>query len=131
MPLLAAGGAPPAGWRDRLLIEHLGEKNQWMTVCGYVDGVDCPPQPGDVPYLIDGPQNTWASLRVINGSHDLSYTEYRPIGALPAPAATNFTEHYDLAADAWQRDNLAGGFVNPALSAELWAVATCALDACP
>ncbi len=139
VPLLAAaaaggGGAAPAGWRDRLLIEHLGEKNQWMTVCGWVFGADCPPQPGDAPYLIDGPQNTWASLRVINATHDWQFTEFRPVGALPSRAATNWTEFYDVGGDPWQRDNLAPSADPRTLAAlrdELWSIATCAGETCP
>ena len=69
VPLLAAGGAPPAGWRNGVLIEHLGEQNQWMSICGWVFNASCTPKPRpakDPFYLIDGPQNTYALWRVVN-----------------------------------------------------------------
>ena len=69
VPLLASGGAPPAGWRNGVLIEHLGEANQWMAICGWVFNASCTPKPRpakDPYYLIDGPQNTWAQWRVVN-----------------------------------------------------------------
>ena len=75
VPLLGAAGAPPAGWRNGLLIEHLGETNQWMSICGWVFNASCQPKPGpakDPFFLIDGPQNTWAQWRVVNATHDFS-----------------------------------------------------------
>lgn len=62
VPLLQAsnGGRWPDGIRGGgLLVEHLGENNQWMTVCDYVfNATPCPPHPAarDAAYLIDGPQ---------------------------------------------------------------------------
>jgi N-acetylglucosamine-6-sulfatase len=145
VPLLAAPGPPPAGWRAGVLIEHLGEVSQWMRVCGTVwnasDACAAPPA-ADPPYLIDGPQNTWASWRVVNASADLSYTEFRPQGQPPVPAATNWTEAYDLAASGdgagWNVGNAAlpgpgqlPAGVLAALRDALWAVADCAGEACP
>ncbi len=134
VPLLGAQGAPAVPWRNGVLVEHLGEKNQWMSVCSVIFNASCspPPAPGDDPfYLIDGPQNTWAQWRVVNATHDFAYTERRAAGRPPAARWTNFSELYDLAADAWEGSNLANGAVQPLHSAELWAYATCALDTCP
>ena len=135
---LFAGGAPPASWRKVALIEHLGEANQWMTICATVfNASGCPASGGeDVSYLIDGPQNTWAMLRVANATMDLSYAEFRPIGTPPSAgaSATNWTEAYDLSADFWQLDNVAETMPaaqRAALSAQLWSYANCATTSCP
>jgi hypothetical protein len=133
VPLLGAAGAPPVGWRSGVLVEHLGEKNQWMAICGWVFNASCPPpQPQEDPYyLIDGPQNTWAQWRVVNATHDFAYTEFRGTERPPAARWTNWTELYSTGVDAWEGSNVAQGVVQPAYSAELWKVATCALDTCP
>jgi N-acetylglucosamine-6-sulfatase len=134
VPILSAPGAPPAGWRNGLLIEHLGEANQWMSICGWVFNASCTPEPKpakDPFYLIDGPQNTWSMYRVVNSTHNFAYTEYRPRGTVPSPNFTNFTELYDLAADFWQTENLAPSTPTAAYAAELWAVASCTLSECP
>ena len=91
VPLLGAAGVPPQGWRNGLLIEHLGEKNQWMGICGWVfNASECPAKPAKDPmYLIDGPQNTWAQWRVVNATHDFSYTEFRDVTQPPSREATN------------------------------------------
>ena len=135
-PLLGAAGKPPAGWRTEALVEILGLGVQWMDQCGWTWNLSgCPAPAGEDPFvLIDGPFNTWAMLRVINETHDLSYAEFRPMSAPPNKSATNFTELYDNAADPWQLENIASALppaVRADLSARLWAVATCALDACP
>jgi len=135
-PLLRAGGAPPAGWRSEALVEILGLGNQWMSICGWVwNASGCPAPAGKDPsIIIDGPFNTWAMLRVVNSTHDLSYAEYRPMSEPPRANATNYTEYYNNAADKWQLTNLAPTLppaVRADLSARLWAVATCALDECP
>ena len=133
VPLLRAAGAAPAGWRSGVLVEHINEKNQWMSICGWVFNASCPPPAGEADplFLIDGPQNTWAEWRVVNATHDFSYVEFRDVSRLPAKRWTNWTELYDTARDPWQGVNLAAGAVQPAYSAELWQVATCALDTCP
>ena len=93
VPLLRSSGPPPAGWRNGLLVEHLGENNQWMSICGWVfnaSGCEPPPRPGKDPsFLIDGPQNTWAQWRVVNATHDFSYTEFRDAAQPPSASATN------------------------------------------
>ena len=134
VPLLSAAGPPPHTWRHGVLVEHLSEKNQWMAICGWVWNASCTPPPGpaeDPYYLIDGPQNTWAQWRVVNSTHDFSYTEFRDIAHAPAPRFTNWTELYALSNDSWQGSNVAQGVVQAAYSQELWQVATCALDTCP
>lgn len=132
VPLLGTAGAPPAGWRNGLLIEHLGENNQWMDICGWVfNASNCPAPKRDPLYLIDGPQNTWASWRVANATHNFSYTEFRPIRTEPSPGNTNWTELYDLSNDPWQETNLAPTTDTAAYAAELWAVADCAVGDCP
>ncbi len=134
VPLLNSAGAAPAGWRNGLLIEHLGEANQWMGICRWVFNASCKPNPGpetDPLYLIDGPQNTWSMYRVVNATHDFAYTEYRPWHSVPAPNNTNFTELYDLNSDPWQGTNLAPTTPTTAYAQELWAVASCTIDECP
>jgi len=145
VPVLAGGGGlPPAGWRTSVLVEHLGEKTQWFRVCGTVwDAPGCPapnasapPLPQDAPYLIDGPQNTWAMLRgaVTGGAEDAAYVEFRAVTAPVSRSATNWTELYDCAADPWQADNLAPQLGPAQLRAyrdALWAVANCSQDSCP
>jgi len=140
VPLLGAAGPPPAGWRSGVLVEHLGELNQWMNVCGTIFNATgaCADPARDPFYLIDGPQNTWAQWRVANATHDLSYIDFRPQGQPPVRAATNWTEAYNLSDSAWNEAN--GALPGPrqlppatlaALADELWAVAACALDSCP
>ena len=134
VPLLQGGDAgAPAGWRaGGLLVEHLGEVNQWMQVCGTIWNASCPGVAADPFYLIDGPQNTWSMLRVVNATHDLSYVEFRPQQAPLARASSNWTEAYDLAADPFQSTNVAASLPGRAdLADRLWEVADCAGDACP
>lgn len=134
VPILSSPGAPPAGWRNGLLIEHLGEANQWMAICGWVFNASCTPEPKpaeDPYYIIDGPQNTWSMWRVVNATHNFAYTEYRPRGTVPAPNNTNFTELYDLSADFWEAANLAPSKPTAAYAEELWRVASCSFDECP
>ena len=136
VPLL--GGAAPPSWRaGGLLVEHEGEVNQWMDICDYVfnaSGCTSTPPPVDPYYLIDGPQNTWSQLRILNSTHDWMYMEGRPVDSPLAPASTNWTELYDLAADPYQGVNLAATAppsLLASLHAQLWAVATCEVDSCP
>lgn len=159
VPLLhSGGGAAPSGWRSGVLVEHLGELNQWMNVwcvvvarfCGARCGqhalspldfsfsgtiynvAGCPLAPATDPfYLIDGPQNTWSAWRVVNETHDFLLAEFRPQGTDPTHKNSNHTEFYDLVADPWQSTNAAGTADIAAARAELWAVADCALDTCP
>ena len=134
VPLLQGGDAgTPAGWRaGGLLVEHLGELNQWMQVCGTIWNASCPGVDADPFYLIDGPQNTWSMLRIVNATDDLSYVEFRPQQAPLARASSNWTEAYDLIADPWQSTNVASTLPGRAdLADRLWAVATCAGDSCP
>ena len=96
VPLLRAGDAgAPAGWRaDGLLVEHLGEVNQWMQVCGTIWNASCPGVAADPFYLIDGPQNTWSMLRVVNATHDVAYVEFRPQQAPLQRSSSNWTVRY-------------------------------------
>ena len=132
VPLLGGDGRAPPGWRaGGLLIEHEGELNQWMQVCGTIWNASCPGVAQDPFYLIDGPQNTWASLRILNATHDLSYTEFRPQAAPLARASTNHSELYDLRADPYQMTNIANSTQLDALRDALWAVADCEGSTCP
>lgn len=131
VPLLTGSGSPPSGWRNGLLIEHLGEVNQWMDVCDTIWNASCPGVEEDPFYLIDGPQNTWATWRVKNATHDFTYTEFRPQGSDPVQANTNWTELYDILTDPFQKRNLAASVNLEPYRNELWAVANCALDNCP
>jgi N-acetylglucosamine-6-sulfatase len=137
VPLLGPGGdaGAPAGWREGgLLVEHLGEVNQWMQTCGTIYGASCPGVAEDPYYLIDGPQNTWAMLRIVNATSDLSYVEFRPQDQPPVRSATNWTEAYNNAVDPWQTTNVASTLAPAAradLADRLWAIAACSGDACP
>ena len=128
VPLL--GGAKPAGWREEVLIEMMGVGNQWMDVCDYVFNATPCPSKADAPSLIDGPQNTYAMLRIVNASADLSYAEYRPADRLQVRGATNFTEAYDNRADPFQLRPLPPA-ARGGLSDRLWSFAECALGECP
>ncbi len=59
-PSLLLAGSWPGGVRSSgLLVEHLGETNQWMSICGWIfNATPCPARPAgkDPAYLIDGPQ---------------------------------------------------------------------------
>lgn len=140
VPLLSPGnqGRWPGGVRDGgILIEHLGEVNQWMAICGWVfNATPCPPHPAtkDPFYLIDGPQNTWSLLRIANETANLAYIEFRPQGSPIARSSTNWTELYDLTADPWQAQNLALNMTPSQLaplSAALWSFANCSGTECP
>jgi N-acetylglucosamine-6-sulfatase len=85
-PLLRSGGGG-AAWRDRLLFEYWG--------LGYTERGPChngtTPCPG-VESLEDAPSNSWSGLRIMNGTHDLVYAEFRPDSTTPLLRAnTNFT----------------------------------------
>jgi N-acetylglucosamine-6-sulfatase len=124
------GSAVPTGWREGTLVEFVGYPNQWMEACNVVFGIANCPSKADVPYLIDGPQNTYSMLRIINATHDLTYAEFRPEGSPIALASTNWTELYDNKQDPWQSTNIAARTSTQALQAQLWAVATCSADSC-
>ena len=103
-PLLAsAGGAPPAGWRERVLVEFVGWQNdEWLSPCQFaltqphfVNCTGAHPPAG----LINSASNRYTSIRVKNATHDALYSEFRPPRALALPANTNWTELYDLRAD--------------------------------
>lgn len=128
VPLL--GGGRPADWREEVLIEMMGVGNQWMGICGWVYNATPCPSKDDSYSLIDGPQNTYAMLRVVNASADISYAEYRPADRLQQPASTNFTEAYDNLADPWQLRPLPPS-ARGGLSERLWTYAECALEQCP
>ena len=142
LPLLAsAGGAPPAGWRDRVLVEFVGWANdEWLSPCHFAltqpNAVDCSNATAPPAGLINSASNRYASLRVKNATHDAMYGEWRPPGALATRAETNWTELYDLSADPGQVTNRAvkgraGAAELTRWSDELWAVAACEGAACP
>lgn len=95
------------------------------------NATDCPAPKRDTSYLIDGPQNTWTMLRIVNETHDVAYTEYRQRGSPITRASTNFTELYMLDSDPWQGVNVAESTDTTLFSAALWEIATCADDSCP
>jgi N-acetylglucosamine-6-sulfatase len=140
-PLLAAPGPPPPGWRDRVLIQFVGwvTPYEWLPPCAWgLTPEPCGPGPDPPAGLVNAANNVYTSLRIVNSSHDVLYAEYRPPGAPLAAAATNWTELYDVRTDPWFLANAAvpGSGTTPpatlaALSAELWAVATCAGATCP
>jgi len=129
-----AGGPPPPGWRDAMLVEY----GSWGT--GYIvrgpcsDGCGVCPD-GAMNQLLDAPSNTWSAIRVRNASMNALYAEYRPGPDAPvAPSSSNFTEYYDLAADPYQLVNLAPKLppaTRAALSAQLFRYASCVGAECP
>jgi N-acetylglucosamine-6-sulfatase len=129
------GGAPPA--RDRTVIEY----GRWGTGyiprgpcavgCGMCEGKD-----RDMMMLVDAPSDVYSGLRIINATHNIAYAEFTTGPKAEAgPAATNWTECYDLNADPWQLTNIAllpgNGELVAQLSRELWAVAACKGSECP
>ena len=136
VPLLAAaagaqGGAPPSGWRERMLIEFVG----WVTPFEWLSPKQFGLTPSEDAGLINGASNRWVALRVANASARTLVADFRPPGT-GGRAATNFTEVYDLAGDPESIVNLAlGGRLPRAaveqMRAELWAVAECRGQACP
>lgn len=127
---------PPAGWRDRLVVEFVGWQTvQWLAPCQY--GQAPTPCPANPPAgMTNAQSNCYASLRVINGSTNTLIADYRPQFAPMHPATANWTEAYDLSSDPWQLNNLAvKGRAPPsqiaAMRADLWTVATCRGTACP
>lgn len=126
---------PAAAWtRDRLVFEYWGQGYTMRGPC-HNGTTACP---GGPEALEDAPSNTWSGLRILNATMNVKYAEYRPAVASPiAPASTNFTLAFDLNADPSELVNAAGpgGSFSAAtlaqLSAELWAVATCAGAQCP
>jgi len=142
VPLLAgggSGGAPPPGWRDRLLIEFVGWQSfEWLAPCAW----GLTPQPctgnasADASGLINAQSNNYVALRVVNDTADTLIVDYRPPLAPLARAQTNYSEAFDVAADPWTLTNLAVKGRMPAdrllrMRDELWAVATCAGASCP
>ena len=135
VPLLtSAGGLPPAGWRDRLLIEFVGwiTEFEWLTPCQFQLG----PCGSGAAGLVNGASNNWVALRVQNASHDTLIAEWRPPLAPLRPSETNWTEAYDLGSDPYEMENLAvKGRLPPAtlqaMRNELWALATCVAASCP
>lgn len=63
-----------------------------MTACQVVFNMSGCGGGSGTEYLIDGAQNTWAQLRIINASANLAYVEFRDIKAPLARASTNWTE---------------------------------------
>jgi arylsulfatase A-like enzyme len=129
--LTAAGREASAWQRDRLVFEYWG--------MGYTERGPChngtSPCPGGAQALEDAPSNSWSGLRIKNATHNLAYAEYRASDkAQLIPASTNFTTLFDMENDPWQLTNLAvnsSSALISALSAELWAIATCAGKECP
>ncbi len=123
--------------RDRTVIEY----GRWGTSyimrgpcadsCGMCEGAE-----KDMMMLVDAPSDVYSGLRIINATHNLAYAEFTSGSqAEMGPAATNWTECYDLNADPWQLTNIAldaarAGMMQQ-LSRELWAVANCSTTECP
>lgn len=61
------------------------------------------PADGSGEYIYDTPDNQWRQLRVINATHDISFTEWDKAYVFDTIA---FCEYYDIAMDPWQQTNL-------------------------
>jgi hypothetical protein len=106
---------------------------EWLTPCQFALG---PCGGADDAGLVNANSNNYVALRVQNATADTLFAEYRPSLAPLAPASTNWTEAYDLAADPFQMVNIAvKGRAAPgalaALREELWRVAACEASSCP
>ena len=94
LPLLAiAGGAPPPGWRDRVLVEFVGwQTDEWLSPCQFEltqpNVVDCSGAHAPAG-LINSPSNRYVSLRVKNATTDAFYGEWRPPLTPALPSNTN------------------------------------------
>jgi len=130
--------APPPWPRDRLVFEYWGMGYTMRGPCK--NGTS--PCPGGPEALEDAPSNTWSGLRILNATHNIKYAEYRPAASSTiAPLSTNFTVAFNMSADPFELVNAASAAAPPSgrfspetlaqLSAELWAVATCAGAVCP
>lgn len=134
-----AGPTPPAGWRDRLLIQYVGWPNyEWLSFCSFNIAGSCPPD-GNASaapkVLINAQSLTYTALRVRNASVDTLYAEFRPQNSPLSPSSTNWTEVFDLSVDTWQLTNLAVKNRLPAttlqaMQSDLWALANCVGPAC-
>jgi arylsulfatase A-like enzyme len=129
--LLRAPAAPPAGWRDRMLIEFVG----WVTPDEWLSPAQFQLTPSADAGLINGASNRWTALLVANATARTLVADWRP-PSVDGRAATNWTEAYDLAADPESLVNIAVKGRAPAaridaMRAEMWDVAYCVGAACP
>jgi N-acetylglucosamine-6-sulfatase len=119
------------GWRDRWLIEYLSvgtyyndHSSAWQDGNNTTEkcGGPMPRSPDHVPagakcvettgvgdgncYFVDSTEsNSWRSLRVINATHDFSYTEYDKTWKFNG-SSIQFRELYDLKTDPFQMKNI-------------------------
>lgn len=112
VPLLT--GKPTPKWRTRFVSE-------------FAEGVIQHSGPFQgAAGLYDNPDNQWRMLRVMNGTHDFSYTEWDKEYIFDK---IDFVEFYDLSTDPWQMTNLwstTGEATRRSLHAELVSMFTCA-----
>lgn len=86
------------------------------------------PADGIGEYTYDTPDNQWRQLRVLNATHDFSFTEWDKAYVFDKIA---FCEYYDISKDPWQRKNLCPGLtgaMRASLHAELEAFYQCRGD---
>jgi N-acetylglucosamine-6-sulfatase len=135
----AFSGKSASDWRDSFTNEYKSVGTYWndhsgvaapsnySAVCG--GGEPRGPSPGTKScteetgvgngscYFVDSTHsNNWRSLRVLNGTHDLTYIEYDPAFTFVGPASGyQHIELYDNAADEYQMKSLAGEWSAAAL----------------
>ena len=100
VPLLAGGrgGAPPPGWRERVLVEFVGwQADEWLSPCQFAlsapNFVNCSGAPP--AGLINSASNRYVSLRVKNATTDAMYGEWRRPLTPASPSETNWTACID------------------------------------
>ena len=112
VPLLT-GKPTPAGWRTRFASEFA--EGGFQTYGPFVGAAG----------LYDNPDNQWRMLRVMNETHDFSYTEWDREYIFND---IQFRELYDTKSDPWQRKNLwnsTAADIQGSLHAELVNIFTC------
>ena len=88
--------------RDRTVIEYgrwgagYFSRGPCAVSCGMCEGHD-----KDMMMLMDGPSDVYSGMRIINATHNLAYAEFTQSSKTAlGPAATNWTECYDLGSGA-------------------------------
>jgi len=99
-PLLlggARGAAAAAGWRDSALIEYQSIAQKGVG-------------PGHLKHPVDGVNNTFRALRVMNASHNLMYAEFTDVSKAAdwnfPDASLNFFELYNVTDDHFMLENI-------------------------
>ena len=113
VPLLIGAGPAPSTWRPRFATEFAEGGFQNYGPFTGAQG------------LYDNPDNQWRMLRVMNISHNFSYTEWDKEYIFNK---IDFREYYDLSTDPWQQHNIwnrSSAEIQGSLHAELVNMFTC------